>query len=655
MAVSQSLQLRDGMSAVLQRISARMDAVNQRFERMQTLAAQAAPTDLYSGLQADLAAVQQEVQRTAYDFEALRESMQNAQPPANNLMTTLKRLGTAFVGSKIVTGLVGMSDTLTQTTARLNLMNDGLQSTADLQEMIYQSALRSRGAYADTAAAVSKMGVLAPDAFANNEETIAFVEQLNKQFKIAGTSQEGQAAAMLQLTQAMGAGVLRGEELNSVFEQAPTIIQAINDYLGITTGELRDLAADGQITAEIVKNAMFAAADETNARFESIPMTWADVWTQATSMATMALQPLLNAINWVANNLAVIAPLVIGVGIAFGVFQLAAHWTQIASAAAAIYHGVVTFLSIGFGVLTGNAAAASAAVFTFNSALLASPITWVIILLAVLVGLLFAIVAAYNKVTGAHVKALGLITGFLASACAFIFNTVIGLINAIIQYIWTSFVEPFIGIVEWVLNVCNGGFDSFGDAVANLIGNIISWFLSLGKIVTKIIDAIFGTNWTGGLESLQDTVLQWGKNENAITLSRDAPTIDARITYSSAWDAGYNWGANLQDSIADKLNFGVDTSGMDTPTAVDPTALLSDIADNTDQIADDVELSSEDLELLRDIAERQEINRFTTAEIHVEMINNNTISSEMDIDGVVNLLEAKVQEQMAVAAEGVHI
>ena len=252
-----------------------------------------------------------------------------------------------------------------------------------------------------------------------------------------------------------------------------------------------------------------------------------------------------------------------------------------------------------------------------------------------LVGLLFAIVAVYNKVTGAHVKALGLITGFLASACAFIFNTVIGLINAIIQYIWTSFVEPFIGIIEWVLNVCNGGFDSFGDAVANLIGNIISWFLSLGKIVTKIIDAIFGTNWMGGLESLQDTVLQWGKNENAITLSRDAPTIDARITYSSAWDAGYNWGANLQDSIADKLNFGVDTSGMDTPTAVDPTSLLSDIADNTDQIADDVELSSEDLELLRDIAERQEINRFTTAEIRIEMINNNTISSEMDIDGVV--------------------
>lgn len=622
------------MSAVLQRISARMDAVNQRFERMQTLAAQAAPTDLYSSLQADLAAVQQEVQRTVDDFEALRESMQNAQPPANNLMTTLKRLGAAFVGSKIITGLVGMSDTLTQTTTRLNLMNDGLQSTADLQEMIYQSALRSRDVYADTAAAVSKMGLLAPDAFASNEETIAFVEQLNKQFKIAGTSQEGQAAAMLQLTQAMGAGVLCGEELNSVFEQAPTIIQAINDYLGITTGELRDMAAEGQITAEIVKNAMFAAADETNERFESIPMTWADVWTQATSIATMALQPLLTGINWVANNLDIIAPLVLATATAFALFAVAANWTNLCASAT-------------------NALATAQRIL--NAVMALNPVVLIIGGLILLVGIIFAVIAAVNKAKGTSISAIGVIVGALAVAGAFILNTVIGLINAIIQYTWTSFVEPFIGIIEWVLNVCNGGFDSFGDAVANLIGNIISWFLSLGKVVTKIIDAIFGTNWTGGLESLQDTVLQWGKNENAITLSREAPEVLQRVTYRGMWDAGYNWGANLQDSIADKLNFGVDTSGMDTPTAVDPTSLLSDIADNTDQIADDVELSSEDLELLRDIAERQEINRFTTAEIRVEMINNNTISSEMDIDGVVNLLEAKVQEQMAVAAEGVHI
>lgn len=634
MAVSQSLQLRDGMSAVLQRISARMDAVNQRFERMQSLAAQAAPTDLYSDLQAELAAVQQSVQRTADDFDALRESMQNAQPPANNLMTTLKRLGTAFVGSKIVTGLVGMSDTLTQTTARLNLMNDGLQSTSDLQETIYQSALRARGAYADTAAAVSKMGLLAPDAFANNEETIAFVEQLNKQFKIAGTSQEGQAAAMLQLTQAMGAGVLRGEELNSVFEQAPTIIQAINDYLGITTGELRDMAADGQITAEIVKNAMFAAADETNARFESIPMTWADVWTQATNIAVMELQPLLEGINWLANNLEVVAPLVLGFGGAIGILILLANWANICAAATSMW---------------------AAAQKMLNAAWATSPLLVIVALIILLIGLIFAVVAAVNKATGSSISAIGIITGALATAAAFIGNLFIMLVNACIDIfavLW-NFIAAFANFFGNVFN------DPVG-AVARLFFDLVDTVLSLLQTLASAIDTIFGSNLAGAVQGWRDGLSGWvdstfGKGEEIMAKVNAEDYHLERFVYSGAWDAGYNWGANLQDSIADKLNFGVDTSGMDTPTAVDPTSLLSDIADNTDQIADDVELSSEDLELLRDIAERQEINRFTTAEIRVEMINNNTISSEMDIDGVVNLLEAKVQEQMAVAAEGVHI
>lgn len=634
MSVSQSLQLRDGMSAVLQRISARMDAVNQRFERMQSLAAQTAPTDLYSGLQADLAAVQQSVQRTADDFEALRESMQNAQPPANNLMTTLKHLGTAFVGSKIVTGLVGMSDTLTQTTARLNLMNDGLQSTADLQEMIYQSALRARGVYADTAAAVSKMGLLAPDAFANNEETIAFVEQLNKQFKIAGTSQEGQAAAMLQLTQAMGAGVLRGEELNSVFEQAPTIIQAINDYLGITTGELRDMAADGQITAEIVKNAMFAAADETNARFESIPMTWADVWTQATNMGIMALQPLLEGINWLANNLEVVAPLVLGFGGAIGILILLANWTNICAAATSMW---------------------AAAQKMLNAAWATSPLLVIVALIILLIGLIFAVVAAVNKATGSSISAIGIITGALATAAAFIGNLFIMLVNACIDIfavLW-NFIAAFANFFGNVFN------DPVG-AVARLFFDLVDTVLSLLQTLASAIDTLFGSNLAGAVQGWRDGLSGWvdstfGKGEEIMAKVNAEDYHLERFVYSGAWDAGYNWGANLQDSIAEKLNLSTDLSGIDIPTAADPTSLLSDIADNTDQIADDVELSSEDLELLRDIAERQEINRFTTAEIKIEMINNNMISSEMDIDGVVNLLEAKVQEQMAIAAEGVHI
>lgn len=628
------------MSATLQRIADRMDAVNQRFERMQTLAEQSAPTAPYDRLQAELGAVRTQLQGVTYAFDQMRQSVDNVQPSATNLMGTLRRIGAAVIGSQIVKGVVGMSDELTQTTARLNLMNDGLQTTKELQDMIYQSAMRSRGAYADTAAAVSKMGLLAGDAFANNEEVIAFVEQLNKQFKIAGTSADGQAAAMLQLTQAMGAGVLRGEELNSVFEQAPTIIQAITDYLGITTGELRDLAAEGQITADIVKNAMFAAADETNARFESIPMTWSDVWTQAGNIATMALQPLLNGINWIANNLAIIAPLAIGVGGAIGVLMLFANWSNICAAATRAW---------------------TAAQKLLNLAMAANPVGIIIAAVILLIGLIFAVVAAVNKATGNSLSAIGIITGALAVAGAFVGNLFVTLINAVIDVfaaLW-NFIAAFANFFGNVFN------DPVG-AIARLFFDLVDTILSLLQSLASAIDTIFGSNLAGAVQGWRDSLGGWvdatfGQGEEIMAKVNAEDYHLERFTYSGAWDAGYNWGANLQTNIADALNLdsllgATDLSDAATiPTAADPTALLSDIADNTDQIADDVEMSSEDLELLRDIAERQEINRYTTAEIRVEMVNNNTISSEMDIDGVVNLLEIKVQEAMVTSAEGVHI
>lgn len=613
------------MSATLQRIASRMDEVNQRFERMQGLAEQSVPTDIYGRLQAELSAVKTQLQGVSDEFDDLRDSMQNAQQPADNLMGTLRRIGAAVIGSQIVRGVVGMSDELTQTTARLNLMNDGLQSTVDLQEMIYQSALRSRGAYTDTAAAVSKMGLLAGDAFSSNEETIAFVEQLNKQFKIAGTSAEGQAAAMLQLTQAMGAGVLRGEELNSVFENAPTVIQAITDYLGVTTGELREMASEGQITADIVKNAMFAAADETNARFESIPMTWADVWTQATNMAIMALQPLLTGINWVANNLDIIAPIVLATGAAFAIFAIAANWTNICTAA------------------TNGLAAAQK---LLNTVMALNPVVLIIGSLIILIGVIFAVIAAMNKARNTTVSALGVITGAFAVAGAFIYN------NFYLP-VWNLFAD----LCNFIGNVFNDPVAAIEILFLQLNQRVVGFVRDMVEKIESLINLIPGVevNITGGLDSFYDSYSQKIQQIKDASGWQEFVQRKEAIDYNVAYTAGYNWGANLQSDISDTLGISTDIPDITIPTAADPTSLLSDIADNTDQIADDVEMSTEDLELLRDIAERQEINRYTTAEIRVEMINNNNISSELDIDGVVNLLEVKVHEAMVASAEGVHI
>lgn len=673
--IRSQMVLNDQVTGVLKNITRALDITLHSFEQMQDASANAVDVRLLNQARAGLGevnlavremeenyrrAAQQEqqvtrnIRQSTQAEQQLNASIRGGNDALDDMVGKAKNLAATIGASVGLKKLIELSDQMTSTTARLNFIVDDGGSVKALEAKIMASAQRSRAAYLDTASAIASMGANAGAAFTSNDELIAFMEQVNKQFVIGGASAQGQAAAMLQLTQAMAAGALRGEELNSILENAPGIARAIEQYMGIAEGSIKSYAEKGAVSATVVKNALLSIADETNAKFNGMAMTWGQVWTQMGNIALKVTRPLLTAINWLANNLSVIGPILLGLGAAFLVFQVAAHWTQIAAVATAAYHAVVNLLSIGFGVLTGNTAAASAAVFTFNSALLASPITWIIMLIAVVIGLLYGVVAIINKVTGSSISATGLICGAIAVAGAFIGNTVIGLLNALIQYIWAIFVAPFLGIVEWILNVCNGGFNSFGDAVANLIGQIIGWFLNLGKVVTTIIDAIFGTNWTAGLESLQSSVTAWGKNENAITLDKNAPTIDYRFEYGDAWAAGNDFGKGIDAKIGGMFNMGGlgDSSGFDLSSIADNTGLT---ADNTGKTADALAVTEEQLEYLRDIAERDAINRFTTAEVKIDMTGmTNRIDGSADLDGVISQLTEGFTEALVTAAEGVH-
>lgn len=673
--IRSQMVLNDQVTGVLKNITRALDITLHSFEQMQDASANAVDVRLLNQARAGLGevnlavremeenyrrAAQQEqqvtrnIRQSTQAEQQLNASIRGGNDALDDMVGKAKNLAATIGASVGLKKLIELSDQMTSTTARLNFIVDDGGSVEALEAKIMASAQRSRAAYLDTASAIASMGANAGAAFTSNDELIAFMEQVNKQFVIGGASAQGQAAAMLQLTQAMAAGALRGEELNSILENAPGIARAIEQYMGIAEGSIKSYAEKGAVSATVVKNALLSIADETNAKFNGMAMTWGQVWTQMGNTALKVTRPLLTAINWLANNLSVIGPILLGLGAAFLVFQVAAHWTQIAAVATAAYHAVVNLLSIGFGVLTGNTAAASAAVFTFNSALLASPITWIIMLIAVVIGLLYGVVAIINKVTGSSISATGLICGAIAVAGAFIGNTVIGLLNALIQYIWAIFVAPFLGIVEWILNVCNGGFNSFGDAVANLIGQIIGWFLNLGKVVTTIIDAIFGTNWTAGLESLQSSVTAWGKNENAITLDKNAPTIDYRFEYGDAWAAGNDFGKGIDAKIGGMFNTGGlgDSSGFDLG---DIAAYTGETADNTGKTADALAVTEEQLEYLRDIAERDAINRFTTAEVKIDMTGmTNRIDGSADLDGVISQLTEGFTEALVTAAEGVH-
>lgn len=709
--ISTRIRVQDGMSGPLRSMTKALNIALAGFEAMQTASAQAVDLTSIHEAQRELAAMpayldnwEREIQQANAEQERLNRTINRGGGAMDGLVRKVGGLVAAYASVQTVQAAMDYSDTLTQTEARLKMLVGTQEELLSLEDQIRASAERARATYAGTADIVAKMGQRAGGSFTSNDELIRFTETLNKMFVIAGASQEEQASASLQLTQALGSGVLRGEEFNAVFEAAPNIMQEVAEYMSVPIGKLRDMAGEGQITADVVKNALLDASGDIDDAFNDIPYTFGQVFTMFKENALESLDPVFDRMGEMANSQAfqafavnsgaavavladvlldalnltagvtnfvveywpVMAPIIYGVAAAMGVYLLATKGVvaaqAIGAAVSGAYHAAQNFLSIGFGILTGNTAAASAAVFTFNSALMASPITWIILAVIALIAILFAVVAAINKVTGSSVSAVGIITGALAVAGAFIANLVIGLLNGIIQWTWTIFVEPFIGIIEWVLNVANGGFNSFGDAVANLIGQIIGWFLSLGKVVTKIIDAIFGTDWTAGLSSLQDSVTAWGKNENAITLEREAPTIDYRMEYGNAWDSGYGFGEGIADSVGGLFGgFNADPAGSAAggfAGAVTPYDELAGAAgktaDNTDKIAKSLDTSEEDLRYLRDIAEREAINRFTTAEIKIDMKNDMKVSSGMDLNGMINGLEEVLTEKMEAAAAGVY-
>lgn len=360
---------------------------------------------------------------------------------------------------------------------------------------------------------------------------------------------------------------------------------------------------------------------------------------------TAGVSTLNDVILWMSENTAFITPILGAITTAVGLYTAAVLVNAAAKGIATIATALKTAAEIR---ATHATFAATVQQYGLNAALLACPITWIVAGIIAVITVIYLVVAAINKAKNTTISATGVVLGVLATAGAIVLNTIIGVINAAIQAVWTLFVEPFIGVIEWVLNAVNGGFDSLDDAVKNLLGQMISRLLSFGKIATKIIDAVFGTNWTDKLNELQNTALSWGKNENAITISRNAPTIEKRFAYKDAWNFGYNLGQSIDEKFSA-------ANASATPEFDALNNNVAAIAANTADTADALQLSNEDLKMLRNIAERQEINRYTTAEIKVEMVNHNNISNEMDLDGVVNLLEAKVTEALVTSAEGVHI
>lgn len=712
--ISTAIQLTDRMTSPLRNITNALNMTISAMEKAETAGANLG--------NANFNAIRHQINSAETAFVQLEDEINNTKKKQDNLNTSfskvesfvapIKRLIGAYVAGKGISTLVNESDDLVSTMARLGNMNDGKQSTQELFESVAASANRARGSVTSMADVVARFGNNAGEAFSSSNEVVAFAERVQKAMKVSGASSAEASGAMLQLSQALGSGVLRGDELNSIFEQAPNLIRYIADYMDVPIGKIRELASEGKITADIVKNAIMS--DETGEalqkQFDNMPKTWNDTWTAMKNDAIVQLQPVLNKVNelandesfmnginavssafinagtimldilnvmgdtvsFVADNWDVLSPIVWGIVGALTAYATIAGIVNIINGISA---GITATKAAADMMETGATFAATAAQYGLNTALAACPITWIILGIVAIIAILLVVCNAIAKTTGAAKSGLGVIVGALAVAGAAIANGVIGLVN--------FFIGQGVNLYNYIAAFANffaNVFDNPLRAVANLFADVFGAIIGVVKNAASVIDAVVGTNYADKLQGFSDKIKssvenKFGENKEVIKKVNSSDLMVKRIAYTDAFKAG----AKLGDKGADKINGAVNSlknslagaqkaqraaenaknnqsatkAAKGNQSAADTARHTRDTAKNTAKSAEALETTSENLKYIRDYAAQKSINRYTNTNIKVDMTNNNKIDSKQDINGIATQLKNAIQEEMLASAEGV--
>lgn len=674
---------------------------------------------LVEGLKKDYDNVSSSIKDANNKQEEFNNSINTANTKGNSLLGTIRNVAIAVGGITTAKKLFELSDEMTNNRARLSLIVDDKGSVEELQNKIFASSMNARASYQTTADIVTKLGLQAGKAFKGNDELIAFAEQLNKTFVISGTSATGIESTMYNLTQALSTGVLRGQDLNAVFSNAPQIVQNIADYLNKPIGKIRDMAAKGKISAQIVKNAMLKAADETNAKFDKMPMTWNQVWIKMKNIAIKALEPVLKKINQLANNKQVqemfnmfidgaslaaqaifgliegiswlvsilepVAPIILGIVAAYVAFNTVKS----------IYIGIMTISTLIEGVATASkllhagatlAEAAAATTATgaqvgLNAALLACPITWIVIAIIALVAILTYLWFTNDKVAygilyvwdalrlGIMIAGVGIQTAWYGLVLAIMYlwlgvqTCILGMLGA-----WYAFQTGIEGVCVGILYIFQGLYNGIlwiVNGIIKLLNKIpgvsidtVEYANFADKAMNNMIDNVTKRNdklkdmaskMDGTMDKINELKGQFSANLNTSATNIQNTAIDMNKTRQDRTDHRNDWIKGAGDAIDSALN----------SFSFDPNSTLGDIAGNTKDIADNTkEISDEDLKYLIDIAERDTVNRFTTVPLTIEINNSNNINGENDIDGIVdkvtNKLTTKLEEELEYISNGLH-
>lgn len=634
---------------------------------------------------------------------------------ALRLHSNLKSIAALYGSYKVGQAALTFADTNLRTRTRLGMINRDPENTSvdDFEKQIFQAAERSRAGYFETANFIGRIAQGAPKVFKTNEQLLTFAETVQKYFGLGGASVEEMNSAVIQLTQALGSGKLQGDELRSIAENAPMIKNAIADYMGIDAGEIYDIAAEGKVSAEIVKNAILSNAEEVAKKFESMPKTFAQLWTSFLNystfafkgvgqklsefgnskamqrifdLATIAVFALGDAIEWcldriadfgnfIYRNLDVVIPILGAVAagyIALGAAMLYSRGVAIISAAA---NWVMTGSIIAYTLVTQGLRAAIGAATTaqwgLTAAMLANPVGLVLIIVAALIGAVFGLVAAYNAWTDSSVSAVGVICGGL--------NVVYQLVKTVAMAIAYSFAWAWYGVKEvfWETiaaidegwhNTINAIYNAWASFFNAIISNINTVREAFGADPIKLVDKR-EENYKSSISAYADEAR--AKKEEFATKNYDLLT---GASIKNWYNEGYDWGSGLSGKVKDYINdFSLDKLIQDAQNALgvlDATGgnlakpdyggildSLGNIDKNTGATAKNtgnLDIDREEIMWMRTIGEREAVNRFTTAEVKIDMQNHNNIKSGLDLDGMMSSLVEKLREGVTSMANGLH-
>ena len=646
--------------------------------------------------------LKQNINKTTESSGKFNSKLQKSNTLLSSMVSKMKRLASIYLGVMGARALFTTADNITSSENRLNNVNskllgddpsDGyskstINATTEAMNKMFAASQRARTGYADMMANVSKSMVLAGDAFGNNlDNAIAFQETMAKAYSVGGASAAEQASSMYQMIQALGSGILQGDELRSVREGAPLAYKAIEEFAqGVynTEESLKDLASQGKITSDMVVAAIANASESINSSFNASAMTWAQAWTHIKNVAVDAIRPIQDTMNeFLSSDAAQV--LLAGIEAAIRFLGAAINWVlSLLSSAITwfvdnwywiqwiVYAGIILII----GALAKMAAQAiiTATTMFVGWLLSLSPIAWIILGIGAIIAIL-----AYLGITVQQV--VGFIVGIVCAAVTFlgttIYDAIAFVVNLIIGIGYT--IEAVChNIKVWWSNMVDSITAKFLNGIANMIEGC-DWLISALNKIGEFLD--IGTiNVSGVTSKLRSAADSRTSSMGTYKSVDDAfkkgfstlPIVNVFDATSKAYNQGYSWGSDAVNWIGGKLsnltNKFTGKYGSESIGALDPTVALNtsapdlgniakgtgDTADNTGKIADSMELTQEDLEYLRKLAQLEWKKEYTSNQININMTNNNNVNSDSDLDGIVTKLTEKLYEELSTTASGVY-